>query len=261
MMRMRVILFLVALTLLGLPKFHSAFESLQFFRTSLSTNALSFSRLGDQTSVNPFTVLRNRAYTVYYSEELKNPAWVSYQLNQSDKLITPPSRPHIPFQADTRTSARVESRDFSHSGFDRGHMAPSHAIGAFYGPEAQAETFLLSNICPQNHKTNEGVWNSIERMEANDFAKRFGAVTVICGPVFDRNPLRLPSGIAVPKAFFKIIQRPDKEIICFIVPQDTGSPKPEDYFASLAEINSVTGLNILPEIPHEKKARARTKIW
>ncbi len=140
-------------------------------------------------------------------------------------------------------------------------MAPSHAIGAFHGPEAQAETFLLSNICPQNHKNNEGVWNSIERMESDDFAKRFGSVTVICGPVFDRNPQRLPSGIAIPKAFFKVIQRADQEIICFLVPQETESPKPESYLVALDEINAATGLNLLPDLPPEKKARARAKIW
>ena len=81
-------------------------------------------------------------------------------------------------------------------------MSPFHAIGAFHGPEAQAETFLLSNIWPQNHKTNEGVWNSIERMESDDFTKRFGTITVICGPVFDSSPLRLQSGIAIPKPIF-----------------------------------------------------------
>ena len=257
----RVLTACVALVLLGIAAFHPTFSSLHFAESRQATQAVRGRPAEAEKSSIPVAVLRNRAYTVYYSEELKNPAWVSYELNQSDKLITPPSRPLIPFQTDTRTTARVESRDFSHSGFDRGHMAPSHAIGAFHGPEAQAETFLLSNICPQNHKTNEGVWNSIERMEADDFAKRFGSITVICGPVFDRNPPRLPSGIAIPKAFFKIIQRPDQEIICFLVPQETNSPKPESYLVSLDEINVATGLNILPELPPEKKVRARAKIW
>ena len=251
----------MALVLLGIAAFHPTFSSLHFAESRQATQAVRGRPAEVEKSSIPVTVLRNRAYTVYYSEELKNPAWVCYQLNQADKLISPPSRPHIPFQTDTRTTARVESRDFSHRGFDRGHMSPSHAIGAFYGPEAQAETFLLSNICPQNHKNNEGVWNSIERMESDDFAKRFGAVTVIYGPVFDSVPPRMPSGIAIPKAFFKIIQRPDQGIICFMVPQETVSPKPESYLASLDEINAATGLNFLPGLPAELKSKSRTKIW
>ena len=260
--RSRELSILVAVVLLGVAAFHSTFNSPRVAGWHVAEASVpAISRLSDQKSEAGFPVLRNKAYTVHYNEELKNPAWVTYQLRQGDKLSSPPSRPHIPFQTDMRTRARVDSRDFSHSGFDRGHMAPSHAIGAFHGPAAQAETFLLSNICPQNHKNNEGVWNSIERMEADDFAKRFGSVTVICGPVFESNPPRLPSGIAVPKGFFKIIHRPDQEIICFMVPQETVSPKPENYLASLDEINAATGLNLLPELPTEKKTRARLKIW
>ena len=252
----------VAVVLLGVAAFHSSFNSPRVAGTSVAATSVPVgSHLSDQKTEDAFTVLRNRAYTVHYNEELKNPAWVTYHLNQADRLASPPSRPHIPFQTDSRTSARVDSRDFSRSRYDRGHMAPSHAIGAFYGPEAQAETFLLSNICPQNHKNNEGVWNSIERMEADDFAKRFGSITVICGPVFDSNPPRLPSGIAIPKGFFKIIQRPDQEILCFMVPQDSICPKPESYLTSLDEINAATGLNLLQGLPTEKKSRTRTKIW
>ena len=251
----------VAVVLLGVAALHSTFNSPRVADASVATVALPASQKAPQRSATALTVLGNRAYTVHYNEELRNPACVLYQLRQVDKLSSPPSRPHIPFQTDIRTRGKVDSRNFSRSGFDHGHMAPSHAIGTFHGPEAQAETFLLSNICPQNHKTNEGVWNSIERMETDDFAKRFGSVTVICGPVFDSNPPRLPSGIAVPKGFFKIIQRPDQEIICFLVPQETASPKPESYLVSLNNINAATGLNLLPELPAERKARVRPKIW
>ncbi len=50
---------------------------------------------------------------------------------------------------DTLTIAKVTHNDYTHSGYDRGHMAPNYAIATRYGQEAQKETFLMSNIVPQ----------------------------------------------------------------------------------------------------------------
>ena len=52
---------------------------------------------------------------------------------------------------DERTAARVSHDDYKPGTdrFDRGHMAPNHAIATRYGREAQLETFLMSNVCPQ----------------------------------------------------------------------------------------------------------------
>lgn len=205
-------------------------------------------------------ILKNSGYTAGYSDGLKNPRWVRYELDWDKRSQEKWKRPDVPFATDPRTRARVRTQDYTRSGFSRGHMAPSFAIGAFHGKEAQLETFLLSNIVPQNQACNDGVWNSIERMEADDFAKRFGKVVVVDGPVFGKEPPdRLPSGIAVPTAFFKLIIRPDGQTIAFIVPQYPDSPKPESYLASPAEIEAATGLGF--GLPPEEAARKRTKIW
>jgi endonuclease G len=159
------------------------------------------------------------------------------------------------------TSARVTTRDFSGCGYDRGHMCPSFAMGAFYGKDAMASTFVCSNILPQTHLNNDGVWNSIERMEADDFAKRFGSIHVVDGPVYNETPTRTKSGISIPAAFYKVIRRPDGAVICFLVPQITSSPKPENYLTSLDLLRKLTGLNILPDVSPVESSRVRTKIW
>ena len=95
----------------------------------------------------------------------------------------PPKRPEG-FFTDPRTAARVESADYSESGYDRGHMAPNYAIGTRYGAAAQEETFKMSNVCPQRHRLNAGLWKDLETKIADNYTGRYGQVWVIDGPVF-----------------------------------------------------------------------------
>ena len=201
------------------------------------------------------------AYVVEYDNQLKGPAEVNYTLDWSTRSDEKLKRPSVPFATDEETEAKVTTQDFSRCGYDRGHQCPSFAMGAFHGRDAMIGTFICSNILPQTHLNNAGVWNSIERMEADDFAKRFGVVQITDGPVYNLNPTHIRNGIAIPAAFYKIIRRPDNQVICFLVPQIPDSPKPENYLTSLSEIRRLTGLNLLPDITDPEASRVRTKIW
>lgn len=212
-------------------------------------------------SAEALTILVNKGYTVGYSSKNRAPSWVYYTLDSNQQIYNGLKRPKISFMADERVQNPVETRDYTNQGFDRGHMAPSFAIGKFHGREAQLETFLLTNIAPQLHDLNDGVWNAIERMEADDFAKRFGQVEVTCGPVYGEESEYFPAGIRVPIGFFKVIRRPDGQTIAFETPQVATSPKPESYLTSIDKIQQRTGLQIFPDVSPEEKQRTRTKIW
>ena len=136
-----------------------------------------------------YKLLMNKGYIVGYSERHKDPVWAAYRLFRTDSpyQFRRPSR----FAIDERTAARVSHNDYTNSGYDRGHMAPNSAIMSRYGREAQIETFLMSNVCPQQPNLNRGMWEELESREANDYADRFGQVWVIDGPIFDANPRRL----------------------------------------------------------------------
>ena len=194
-------------------------------------------------------VLTNTGYLVGYCEAKKDPAWVCYRLFSPHSQHAPP-RPKE-FMPDDRTHVRVLPADYSRSGFDRGHMAPNHAIAICFGAQAQEETFLMSNVIPQRPHLNREVWERLEKDELDRFAQRFGQVWVVDGPVFGKDQLR--GGETVPSACYKIIIEEDQgkpQVLAFEMPQDVAGTEPEGQFLTTVDkIEHETGLNFFAELP------------
>lgn len=106
-------------------------------------------------------VLEGPYFTVGYDKVRKNPAWVVYQLD--GPIVNRDRSPDRPtFATDFRTSAHVAHRDYTNSGFDRGHMVPAFAMWSRHGREAFMATFTCSNVVPQYHEQNAGIWEDLE---------------------------------------------------------------------------------------------------
>ncbi|MDB6175345.1 MAG: nucA [Chthoniobacteraceae bacterium] len=80
---------------------------------------------------------------------------------------------------------QVATNEYTRIGYDRGHMAPNWAVSVSYGREAQIETFYTSNIVPQEPELNRGIWEALERIEANDYARRYDGVVCFDSPIYD----------------------------------------------------------------------------
>ncbi len=208
------------------------------------------------------TVLVNQGYLVGYDEQRRNPAWVAYRVFPPQSF-TPPQRPEE-FQVDRRTRARVHPRDYSRSGYDRGHMAPNLAIALLYGPEAQQETFLMSNILPQSPELNRNVWKQLEARIIRNYAPRFQEVWVITGPIYRTPPRAMSSGVSIPEACFKILLDEHDEglrTLSFIIPQDVhGDEDPARFLTSVREIERRTGLNFFNQLPENTQEKLETVI-
>jgi len=215
---------------------------------------------GEPRAAEPVTILRNKNYVVGYSEARRDPLWVAYRLTGGRHPSAP--RPKVPFQPDLRTTARVTTHDYERSGYDRGHMAPSHAIGACFGPEAQLETFLMTNICPQLHTLNAGTWEQLEKLELDDFATRFTQVWIFDGPVFSDRSVDLRSNIQVPRAFYKIIVEDHAgtpQTLAFIMPQNIPSDDPPaKYLTSIQDIEGKTRIVFLWQLPKDVETKVKS---
>ena len=159
------------------------------------------------------------------------------------------------FKIDIRTESKVSHKDYTRSGYDRGHMAPNYAIASRYGHIAQIETFLMSNICPQTPRLNRRIWKNLEQKVAKEYAQDFEEIWIITGPIFDDNIEKLKSGVEVPDSFYKIIideidGKP--RVLAFIIPQEV---KRKDslrkFLVSIDEIEKLTKLDFLSELEDE----------
>ncbi|MCC5835353.1 MAG: DNA/RNA non-specific endonuclease [Opitutales bacterium] len=213
-------------------------------------------------------ILENQGFLLGYDEDRGNPAWVSYRAFQPDSMDATP-RPER-FTPDNRTRARVHPDLYTNSGFDRGHMAPNFAIAVMHGPEAQEETFLMSNIIPQSPNLNRRVWRDLEQRIIRRYARRFSEVWIITGPIYpEQGKQHLANRVAVPKACFKIIiDEHDNGLraLAFIIPQSvSGNEDPEQFLTSIREIETRTGLNFLsaldPEVQDTLEMHANRRVW
>lgn len=201
-------------------------------------------------------ILENTGFVVGYCEVRNNPAWVSYRVFRADRLQadTRPSR----FLEDSRTQSRIDHDGYTHSGFDRGHMAPNFAIATRYGREAQLETFLMSNIVPQDPDLNQGPWRVLEEM-ISGYAQRYDEVWVVTGPLYDHSATFIGPKIEVPDAFFKIVvdeTGAGVRILAFSFPQDVRrKDDPRRFLTTVDAIEALSGFDFFSELPDEIEDR------
>lgn len=225
-------------------------------------------RPGPGPNAPSFRTLMNKGYAVGYSDALGNPVWAAYHVRDLARIPTPAARPEK-FETDKRTAARVAAEDYANSGYDRGHMAPNYAIATRFGTAAQRETFLMSNITPQLHALNAGLWKELEMKIATSYPARYEEVWVLTGPVFGAAPKKIRGGVAVPEAFFLIVIDENEgrlRTLAFLVPQDAPhDADPERYLTRIEEIQRRTGLDFLSELDDaaEKQVEAlrATRVW
>lgn len=216
---------------------------------------------GEPKYLQELNTLENLSYYSAYSEKKKNPIWVAYRLdsfkgqNKLQRLTK--------FMTDLRTKSKVNQRIYSKTGYDKGHMCPNSAIAARYGKRGQAETFLMSNICPQKPDLNRKVWERLERLE-EAYANKFGGIWVITGPIFDQHVELLGNQIEIPDAFFKILVDEDKgrmRVLPFIVPQNvTGKEILNSFLTSIDEIEKQTNLDFFTAMDDEYEKKLESYV-
>jgi endonuclease G len=201
-----------------------------------------------------FRILRNHGFILGYSDLRGNPLWVEYALTPAEN--TPSLKRPNRFETDWRGINRVSHDSYQNSGYDRGHMAPNYAMSHLYGRAGQADSFLMTNITPQKPKLNQQLWQHLEETEIKQFAKNFGKVWVITGPVFSGTVERLSSDwtVEIPDAFYKIyiteaVPGKPPVALAFLVPQAVNGKEPLTQFVtSIDNIEAQTGLDFFAEL-------------
>ena len=198
----------------------------------------------------PEQILHRTAYTTSYNSSTLLPNWVAWQLT-SDHVTGDFARKGISFHEDEDVpSPRAISRDYSHSGYDRGHMCPSGDNK--WNGTAQKESFLMTNICPQVHKLNMGDWNNLEE-QCRYWAGEFGDIYIVAGPLFSGNKHKTigEDQVTVPDAFFKVVlcMNGEPAAIGFIYDNNEQHNSMDYYAVTVDEVEKATGIDFFPALP------------
>jgi endonuclease G, mitochondrial len=118
-------------------------------------------------------------FALSYNNSNGAPNWVSWCLRDSDLGDAPrsefypdPELPHL--------FKHVTPRDYSGSGFDRGHMCPHGDRSA--SPEQANATFAMTNIVPQSPACNQKAWADLEDYCREQVKRKHQTAYLIAGP-------------------------------------------------------------------------------
>ena len=212
-------------------------------------------------------VLDRGEFAVGWSPSLRRPVWCAYHVTP-DVMYQSCQRPG--FAKDKEAANSPSPGDYTHSGYDRGHMVPNHAIESRYGTDDQKKTFLMSNIAPQTPALNQGVWRNVEHRIADFWPAKYGEIWVIVGTIPNRRGETLSgTDIEIPGRFYQVIVAQEgMDVRALAVVFDQHVPWREwaaRNIVSIDELEEEAGLDFLPDLPkfiqNPLEAETPSRLW
>lgn len=206
-------------------------------------------------------ILHRTAFTISYNNDYKTPNWVAWELTRAETEGTEGRKNKFEPDPDL-PEPRAEHSDYTHSGYDRGHMAP--AADMKWNKKAMEESFYMSNICPQNRKLNRDDWGDLEE-KCRNWAEKYGKAYIVCGPIYDsKSPKRIGKHkIAVPERFFKAIliyEGKTPIAMGFLFENKAHHQNLKNYLVSVDKIEEETGLDFFSKLPDTIESRIESTI-
>lgn len=217
----------------------------QITATNLATDVSDEKNFDYLPKANKNQIVKHQFYSLSYSEEFEQAEWVAYFLENSS------SQNHFErpfFDKDPLvTTGSANWKNYKKSGYDKGHLCA--AADMKRSKSAFEDTFLTSNVSPQRHDFNDGVWNRLEQ-KTRYWAQKYNGIYVVTAGVLTGNLETIGSeNVAVPKYFYKILfRKSDAKMIGFLVPHEASEKALYDFVASVDDIEKATGLDFYPSL-------------
>ena len=162
-------------------------------------------------------------YSVEWDCTKRSQRWSCYQMTASNRKQNT-SRYYsdtnqYPMDPDLPAQYYFDYDPFRGSGYDHGHICPS--ADRLYSRDANIQTFYLTNMQPQRHIFNAGIWEVMEQKlrswmstgsKAEDtlYVCKGGTIDAVPGVTDDPIQTTLNNGLVVPKYFFMALLRRSK---------------------------------------------------
>ena len=211
-------------------------------------------------SEQPDQVLCRDGYAVGYNFQTKNADWVAYHITAES--VNASFKRSNSFKEDSELPdyARSTLADYSGSGYDRGHLAPSATMD--FSQDSMKQSFLMSNMSPQLPGFNRVGWRILEE-HVRDLANEYNELYVVTGPIYQGNESTIGNNVIIPSAFYKVILDPAfNEAIAFIVPhRDVSSSELASFVTTIDAVEQQTGLDFFSLIANSTEESMEAQLW
>jgi endonuclease G len=226
----------------------------------------------DPTNHDHYLIQRT-VYALDYNDSRGVPNWVSWSLTAGDVGSTERSGT---FFTDTSLPAGfhyVTSSEYNGAGWDRGHNCPSKDRSDNRTDNDQ--TFLMTNIMPQDSNNNSGVWAQFEAYCRSLLSTQ--EVLIICGPR-GFGSATIPSGyVRIPSNLWKIAvcaplgsgtaytritnsTAASIRVIAIDIPNSPQSNAWQSFVTSAKQLQSLTGYTFFNALPNNLAWVLRSKV-
>ena len=193
-------------------------------------------------------IVKHNYYTLSYSEKYEQAEWVAYELKKSYLKNNSFKRPF--FIEDPKViTGSADWRNYKKSGYNKGHLCPAGDME--FVIDAYNDTFFTSNISPQLHEFNSGVWNRLEQ-KVRYWATKYDGVYIITGGVLESSLKTIgKEKVSVPEYFYKVLldnTEGNFKMIAFLVSNSESNKPLYSFVVSVDRIEKMTGIDFFPKL-------------
>ncbi|MBP6549585.1 MAG: DNA/RNA non-specific endonuclease [Flavobacterium sp.] len=193
-------------------------------------------------------IIRHDYYTLSYSEKHEQAEWVAYELKKNYVKNNDFKRPYFIEDPKVKTGS-ADWRNYKKSGYDKGHLCPAGDME--FALKAYNDTFFTSNISPQLHDFNGGIWNRLEQ-KVRYWATKYDGIYVVTGGILHPSLQTIgKEKVSVPNYFYKILldySNGQYRMIAFLVPSKKSDKPLYDFVVSVDTVEKMTGIDFFPKL-------------
>ena len=241
-----------------------ALQRLEFPKVKGGDSRVIIHSLNDEFGIN---------YSVEWDTKKRSQRWSCYQMTASNR-VSKTSRYYsdtnqYPYDPGLKVNEYFSYDPFRGSGYDHGHICPS--ADRLYSKDANYQTFYLTNMQPQYHVFNAGIWEIMEgklrswiHQSSNTkdtlFVCKGGTIDSVetAGGVKDPILTTLKNGLIVPKYFFMALLYKSKngsyKALAFWVEhknEDHSNDPLSKYVINIDELERRTGIDFFCNLPDD----------
>lgn len=207
--------------------------------------SLSFDYLPTSTTG---AIVIHENYTLSYNEDKEQAEWVAYELKKNTSGNQNYQRPFFIEDNKVKTGS-ADWRNYKKSGYDKGHLCAADDMK--FSKKAFDDTFLTSNISPQKHDFNEGIWQNLEQ-KVRYWSAKYDGIYVVTGGVLSGNLKTIgKEKVAVPEYFYKVLldnSRGEFKMIGFLIPAVDSNRPLYEFVVPVDQIEKLTGIDFYPKL-------------